>query len=403
MNEYYVDLHIHIGRTEKGSPVKISGSKDLTFYNIAREASERKGIQVTGIIDCHSPQVQEEIEHYLHNGEMEELEGGGIRYKGTTVLLGSEIEVRDPGLRPAHLLVYLPTLQVIKDFTNWLGRHMKNVSLSSQRIYVPARTLQEEAAARGGFLIPAHIFTPHKSLYGSSVDRMADLLDPSKVAAVELGLSSDTSMADGISELAPYTFVTNSDAHSLAKIGREYNKMRLAEPSFAEVRKALLREDGRCVTANYGLSPRLGKYHQTFCTGCGTLRSGGDAGSEGGSAGDYGGSEAAPCPNCGKTGVISGVASRIAELSDKPPGQSPDHRPPYYIQVPLEFLPGLGPKLLQRLLDHFGTEMNILHQVPLGDLEEVAGPDLARLIGEAREGTLKLSAGGGGRYGKVIK
>src|SRR6476660_1038274 len=61
MNNYYVDLHIHIGRTESGKPVKISGSRDLTFYNIAHESATRKGIDMIGIIDCHAPSVQEEI------------------------------------------------------------------------------------------------------------------------------------------------------------------------------------------------------------------------------------------------------------------------------------------------------------------------------------------------------
>jgi len=94
MNEYFADLHIHIGRTEKGEPVKISGSRDLTFYNIARESSERKGIEMIGIIDCQSPAVQDEIVAYLDKGEMAELEGGGIRYHRTTVLLGSRVWAR---------------------------------------------------------------------------------------------------------------------------------------------------------------------------------------------------------------------------------------------------------------------------------------------------------------------
>ena len=148
----YADLHIHIGRTEAGNPVKISGSRDLTFYNIAREASERKGIHITGIIDCHSPAVQEEIERYLENGSMTELHGGGIRYGETTVLLGSELEVKDPGRGPAHLLIFLPKLSAMKDFTSWLAPRMKNVHLSSQRVYVTARELQEEAGFRAGRL-----------------------------------------------------------------------------------------------------------------------------------------------------------------------------------------------------------------------------------------------------------
>src|SRR5690606_14305691 len=114
---YYADFHVHIGRTEEGRPVKISGSRDLTFRNIAEEASERKGMDIVGIIDCHSPAVQREIDHYLMNGEMQEVEGGGIRYRNTLLLLGSEIEVRDPGLGPAHLLVYMPRYADMQAFT----------------------------------------------------------------------------------------------------------------------------------------------------------------------------------------------------------------------------------------------------------------------------------------------
>lgn len=71
----YTDLHIHIGRTSRGEAVKISGSRDLTFENIAREASDRKGIHLLGVIDCHSPVVQMDIEQLLENGTMSEIEG----------------------------------------------------------------------------------------------------------------------------------------------------------------------------------------------------------------------------------------------------------------------------------------------------------------------------------------
>jgi PHP family Zn ribbon phosphoesterase len=83
LQPFFADLHVHIGRSQDGQPVKISGSKNLTFWNIAKEASERKGIELIGIIDCHSPAVQTDIKNCLHSGEMEEVEGGGIRYRDT--------------------------------------------------------------------------------------------------------------------------------------------------------------------------------------------------------------------------------------------------------------------------------------------------------------------------------
>jgi uncharacterized protein (TIGR00375 family) len=390
MNSYFMDLHIHIGRTEAGQPVKISGSRNLTFYNIAFEASERKGLDMIGIIDCHSPNVQAEIKHYLESGVMIELEGGGIKFGKTTVILGSEIEVHDQGLGPAHLLAYLPTLHAMEDFTAWMKPRMTNIELSSQRIYAAAREVQAEVVSRGGILIPAHIFTPYKSIYGSCCNQMSQLLELDHVAAVELGLSADREMAGLISELAPFTFVTNSDAHSLSKIAREYNQCQMLKPDFSELVQALNRENGRCITANYGLNPRLGKYHRTFCSNCDTVLDAEEHIVE-------------RCSFCGSSKVVRGVMDRIHKIADRSEPVIPDYRPPYHYQVPLEFIPGIGPKTLQRLLDRFGTEMNILHHVTSTELIDAAGETIAALILAARTGTLGMLAGGGGIYGKILR
>lgn len=390
LQPYYADLHIHIGRSEEGQAVKISAANNLTFYNIAHEASERKGMDIVGIIDCHSPSVQRDMLRYLDRGEMEELAGGGIRYQNTTMILGSEIEVRDPGLGTAHLLAYLPTLDAMRQFTAWMSKHMKNVELSSQRIYVPAKVLQQEVVGRGGLLVPAHIFTPHKSVYGSCSDRMADLLDLDQVAAVELGLSSDSEMAGYISELDRFAFLTNSDAHSLPKIGREYNKLQLKEPSFEELRLALSGREGRSIAANYGLNPRLGKYHRTYCAACSSVQE------EAETAVDR-------CLYCGSKKLVCGVLDRILDIADRPADSPyvPEDRPPYFYQVPLEYIPGLGPRKLNMLLETYGTEMNLLHRVSREELASTVGEDIADYIVQAREDKLTLQVGGGGKYGKV--
>ncbi|WP_090822530.1 endonuclease Q family protein [Paenibacillus sp. yr247] len=388
MNSYYVDLHIHIGRTEKGQAVKISAANDLTFFNIAHEAAVRKGMEVIGIIDCHSPSVQDDIMTYLDRGEMEELEGGGIRYQDTAIMLGTEIEVREPGRGPAHLLAYMPNLVAMQGFTQWMKGHMKNVELSSQRIYVPARILQEEVLGRGGILIPAHIFTPHKSVYGSASTRMEHLLDLDGISAVELGLSADSDMAGLISELDRFTFVTNSDAHSLGKIGREYNEMKLAAPTYEELVKALHCQEGRRIAANYGLNPRLGKYHRTYCSLCESIL-------------DERAVTVERCTDCGSNKIVRGVMDRILALADREQTYLPPYRPPYHFQVPLEFIPGLGPKKLDQLLRRFGTEMNVLHRTTPEELESEIGEEIASYIVKAREGNLLLEVGGGGRYGKV--
>lgn len=383
----YADFHIHIGRTESGDAVKITGSRDLTFRNIAEEASERKGIGLIGIIDCHSPKVQAEIEACLDAGDMAEVEGGGIRYLNTTMMLGAEIEVREPEGKAAHLLCYLPTLARMKEFTAWLARNMTNVNLSSQRLYAPSRELQNQVYGRGGIVIPAHIFTPYKSIYGGHRS-MEEVLDPERVEAVELGLSSDTEMAGWLSELDRYPFLTNSDAHSLAKIGREYNRLLVREASFDEWVKALHREEGRRIDANYGLNPRLGKYHRSHCGNCESTL-------------DEQGTHVERCPYCGSGKLVRGVNDRIRSLADRTEPLVPEWKPPYRYQVPLEFIPGLGKRLIRKLLDRFGTEMNILHQAAESELGEVVGAEIANLIALARQGELALTSGGGGVYGKV--
>jgi uncharacterized protein (TIGR00375 family) len=390
LQSIYCDLHVHIGRTSEGQAVKISGSRELTFAGIAKEAAERKGIGLIGIIDSHSPGVLRDIRAALDSGEMTIAEGGGIAYRRTTIILGTEIEIRELGRKECHVLAFMPDLSTMEEFSGWMSAHTRNVNLSSQRLYAPSRVLQDEITGRGGLLIPAHIFTPHKGLYGCAAERMAELFDLERIAAVELGLSADSEMAGYISELDTYSFLTNSDAHSLGKIGREYNVIEMQQPSFHELKLALERSEGRRISANFGLNPRLGKYHRTYCGGCGSIIDEAFATSE-------------RCPYCGSAKLVKGVLDRILDIADREQPLVPAYRPPYHYQVPLEFIPGLGKRKLDALLQVFGTEMNILHKAAEAELAAVAGQELAQQIVLARTGKLALSSGGGGTYGKVLK
>jgi len=385
----FADMHVHIGSSSDGRPVKISASRNLTFQAIAEEASERKGIALVGVIDCHSPAVQADIDRLLDAGEMSEVPGGGIRYRDTVILPGVEMEVREEGWGggPYHLLAYLPTLDAMKAWTDWMAPRMKNVSLSSQRIRATGRELQQELLGRGGLLVPAHIFTPHRGLLGCSADRIADRLDPEGIAAIELGLSADSAMAGRLSQLDRYAVLTNSDAHSTGMIGRECNELLIGEPSFAEFAAALQGEGGRRVTANLGLHPRLGKYHASYCPSC-------KAPLEDGSAD-------AVCPSCGSPRLVTGVDVRIRRLADRENPAWPPGRPPYRHQVPLNFFPGVGPKMRERLLREVGTEMDVLHRIDRDAIAAVAGERIAGAILDAREGRLKLTAGSGGAYGRI--
>mgnify|MGYP002569770941 CR=1 FL=1 len=394
MNEIFVDLHVHIGRSENGKPIKITAAKSLNFANIAKECADRKGINIVGIIDCASPYVIEDIENFLKTGEAYEIPDGGIIYKDKVcIILGSEIEtseINDEGKTgSAHNLCYFPSLKDIKAFSKEMSKHIHNITLSSQRADISAYDLVDIVERYNGVLIPAHAFTPHKSFYGNCTDRLSKIFKDrfDKIFAIELGLSSDTYLADEISELETRTFVTNSDAHSLPKIAREYNKMLLEDISFKEVLMALKNENGRKIIANYGLDPKLGKYHRTFCEKCGIPLEG-----------------QAPitkCPNCDSSKITMGVFDRIEMIKDKEKTVSPKFRPPYVYQIPLTFMPGIGGKTIDKLLNTFETEMNILHKLSEDDIEAIVGKKIAKNIIDARNGNVKIQAGGGGVYGKL--
>lgn len=394
MYEVFADLHVHIGRTESGKPVKITAARSLNFANIAKECAERKGINIVGIIDCGSPYVIEDIENFLKTGDAYELEDGGIIYKDKVcILLGSEVETSEKGRNgkcgSAHNICFFPHLSDIKGFSREMSTHIKNITLSTQRSNVSGYELIDIVERYNGILIPAHCFTPHKSYYGNCTDRLENIFKEKfeKIFAIELGLSSDTELADTISELETRSFLTNSDAHSLPKIAREYNKMLVNDISFKEVVKALKNEDGRKIIANYGLDPKLGKYHRSFCEDCNKAIEIDEA--------------AVKCPECGGSNITFGVFDRIELVKDKEKTKSPEIRPQYVYQVPLTFIPGVGGKTIEKLLDAFETEMNILHKLSKDDIEGVVGEKIANTIERARTGEMKVHSGGGGNYGKV--
>ncbi len=393
MNEIFADLHVHIGRSENGKPIKITGARSLNFANIAKECYERKGIDVVGIIDCASPYVIEDIENFLKTGEAYELKDGGIIYKDKVcIILGSEVETseknEDGKTGSAHNLCYFPTLKDIKGFSQEMSKHIHNITLSTQRSDVSGYELIDIVEKYNGVLIPAHVFTPFKSYYGNCTRRIERIFKEkyNKIFAIELGLSSDTYYADKISELAGKQFVTNSDAHSLPKIAREYNKLLVEDVSFKEIFKAIKGEDGRKIICNYGLDPKLGKYNRSFCEDC--------------NCSIETPAPALKCDKCGGTNITMGVFDRIEMIKDQE-STSPSFRPEYHYQVPLQFMPGVGNKAIEKLLSVFGTEMTILNKVTRDDLESCVGEKLADVIDNARQGKMHIHAGGGGVYGKV--
>lgn len=367
--------------------MKVTASPKLTLQGILAECFKRKGIQIAGIVDAASPPVIRDIQKLMAQDKLVNLPGGGLSYLGeVTLLLGAEVELAGPHGGSAHFLAYTASLEAMKELSGFLAKGITNISLSSQRARLDIAQVHKFVTDElDGIFLPAHAFTPFKSVYGNCVQYLAEL--GVEFPALELGLSADTDLADRLPEVGSLRFLSNSDAHSLPKIAREYNALELVKPDFAHFRKALEGDSTNRLLANYGLDPRLGKYHRTYCLDCDSIVA-----------------STPPvdhCPRAANHRVVVGVLDRISIICDAKEPMHPPHRPPYIHQVPLEFIPGVGPKTLSRLLSACGTEMNIIHGTSLNELAEVVGPQVAERIVAAREGRLGISVGGGGHYGRI--
>ena len=356
---------------------------------------------MVAIVDSHSPPVLGELEEMVTDGRLQRLAGGGLRHTGqrpVVLLLGCEVEVHEDGVGPVHYLAYFPNLETARGFSGFLAPRVTNLSLSSQR----ARATGEEVAlwlrGEGGFMVPAHIFTPHRGFFGQGGTDLRQCLSDralETVPAVELGLSEDTRMAEHVPSLQPFVFLSNSDAHSPETIGREHNLMALGPPEAADFETVATAVRGGEVVANYGLDPRLGKYHRAVCRRCGATPETPEGHEK-------------TCAVCGSSKMTGGVLDRAMELARRALPQSPGPapgggRPPYVHHIPLLSVPGVGPVTYRRLLEEFGTEMRVLHETTLDELAAVVGSPLAARLRAAGGGTaeLHITPGGGGRYGRV--
>ena len=203
-------------------------------------------------------------------------------------------------------------------------------------------------------------------------------------------------MADTVSELKDFTFLTNSDAHSPwpHRLGREFNQIELEDISYSSIKKAIKNHD---VKANYGMIPNLGKYHMTACTKCFKLVDPVIA------------KDMKMKCGCGGT-IKKGVDFRISEIADYDEPKHPDFRPPYVHLMPLAELissvydKGVTTKTVQgkwqKLIDNFGTEIEVLINTPIEDIRKI-DESIAPGIEGFRNKTLDIIPGGGGQYGKI--
>jgi len=374
----YADLHVHLG-SALGRPVKITASRQLTLDAVVNGA-EQKGLRMVGIVDAGCLGVLAEISDKLAQGEWYELPGGGFKAEGVTIIPGCELETCEG----VHVLSFFPDWSSLREFSRWWQPQVTNPSLSTQRGKMNIKETLAATHDKGGLFGFAHAFTPHKGVYGFYIERLAGLLgdDLAAIDFIELGLSADAGMASSIDECRQFAYLSNSDAHSVPNLAREYNRLEMAEPSFQGLAEAIA-GGGQGIVANYGLHPLLGKYYRTHCPRC-----------------DYIVEERPPvlaCPRCGNQQVVKGVKDRITVIADQE-FIKPDN---YYYRVPLLMVPGIGQRTAARLINAFGSELVVEEETPITDIEAVAGSRVARAIAALRQQSFRIIAGGGGKYGHL--
>ncbi len=377
--------------------------------------AQLKGITLVGTGDFTHPGWFRELQEKLEpsdNGLFRLKEGlrqgGGVPLAcagEVSFLLSAEISCiysKNGRTRKVHCLVFMPDFARAAQFNLALAR-IGNISSDGRPILgLDAKELLKITMdiAPEAVFVPAHVWTPHFSVLGAasgfdSMEECFEELTP-QISAVETGLSSDPPMNWRVPALDGLTLISNSDAHSPAKMGREANIFD-TDVSYDAVMKAIRTREGFLGTIEF--FPEEGKYHYDGHRACDVSYSPKETIARGYS-----------CPQCGKRLTI-GVAHRVEALSDREPGFRPPHPPYFRSLIPLpEILAeargmGVNSKGVQgdylSLLDALGNEFRILLDARLTDIEGAASPIVAEAVKRVREGRVNIRPGYDGEYGRV--
>lgn len=361
---------------------------------IAKQA-ELKGLHLVGTGDALNPSWMRHMKHNLS----EENDGVySIKHSITRFLVTTEVE----DSRRVHHVILFPSISSAESLTEEFMHFSSDIERDGRpHLRLNGEEIVDYVKEAGALVGPAHAFTPWTAMYKEYSSISECYGDNMKeIKFLELGLSADTDMADRIPELQDITFMTNSDAHSPwpHRLGREFNRIRVKELVFNEIRKALEGRDNRGFNLNVGLNPREGKYHLTACSRC-FLR--------------FKLEDALKlkwrCPEC--RGLIKkGVSDRINELATREKPIHPEHRPGYIHILPLAEVISLATGITtltsktitdrwNSLVKKFGTEINVLVDVNVDEIKKI-DPEVGKIIDRFRTGRMRYVAGGGGQYGR---
>ncbi len=406
------DLHIH-------SKYSRACSKDLELPNIAK-ACERKGIDVVSTGDFTHPAWFASIQEHLR----ESAEGIFVLRDGsssTKFILGTELACiykhRD-AVRRLHLCVFAPSLAAVAQLNKKLEERGCNLRSDGRPILgLSAKVLLQimlDIDPRF-MMVPAHAWTPWFAVFGSksgydTLEECFEELTP-HIRAIETGLSSDPLMNRRLSMLDGISLISNSDAHSLEKLGREANVFDVETITYSAITDAIasgvrglrsLGPSGTRAKFSYTIEfyPEEGKYHFDGHRDCRvSLHPQASA-----RLGER-------CPKCKKPLTI-GVMSRVEELADRKEEEVPMEKFVGYKKiVPLAEIiacvegVGAASKKVRAVYDQLvrdvGNEFHVLLDTPREAIAESVGQAIADAVTRVREGTITVEPGYDGVYGKV--
>ncbi len=369
---------------------------------VARE----KGIKIMGTGDATHPDYLDLLEE-----ELEPVEGGLYAAKSdpeyTRFILSAEVSnifTQGGKGRRIHTLILFPCLEVAREVSDRLAS-VGNVKSDGRPIFgFPVKQLVKLVleVSEECLIIPAHIWTPWFSLFGSrsGFDSVEECFEEESghIFALETGLSSDPQMNWRLSALDKYTLVSNSDAHSPAKIGRELNVFSCGI-TYDNIVGAI-KEPARGFEGTIEFFPEEGKYHLDGHRACGVRLAPKETIALDGL-----------CPVCSRPLTV-GVLHRVEELADRPEGFVPESAKPCVHLVPLleilgqvfevKSITSKVKKEYSRLVSEAGSELDLLLWLSEKEISSFAPPRVVEAIIKAREGRIELSPGYDGEYGRVI-
>lgn len=388
------DLHLH-------SKFSRATSREMDVETLARWCG-LKGITLVGTGDFTHPVWLRELRAKLRPS------GRGLyTYGAQHFLLSTEVSNIYPQggrLRKIHNILFAPSFEVVDRLNAVLGRFGSLMADGRPTLSLPSHKLVEYVmeVSPECMVVPAHVWTPWFSLYGSNsgFDSLRECFgDQARhIHAVETGLSSDPPMNWRIPELDAVMLVSNSDAHSPAKLGREANVFE-CDLDYSEILRILRRRDRSKFLYTIEFFPEEGKYHYDGHRACNQRLSPRETRAAQGR-----------CPTCGKSLTV-GVMSRVEALSGREEAADASGRVPFRHIIPLEEIiaeaigsqPGSAAvrEEYMALVSTFGSEFGILLDVPLEDIARTARSRIVEGVRRVRDGQVQIRPGYDGVFGEI--